>query len=363
VVGDVVTYTYLVTNTGGATLTNVTLTDDKLGAVTLPVTTLAAGASTTGTAQYTTVAGDANTSITNVATVTGTAPDSSTVTDTDTETIQVQAPGLTIVKTASKEFATPGSTVTYSFAVTNSGTVALAPVTVTDDRLGEVGVIATLAPGSTQTLTKGFTVPQGSGPIVNVATACAPNPSASVAVAPICATDNHTLERLSLGVVKTASNPSPSIGDTVVYTYIVTNTSQVTLTNVTLTDDKLGNVVIGTSTLAPGASTTGTATYVVQPADGNTTIVNVATANGRAPDGTLVSANATASIAVPAPQGSVVTVPPGQTPGVQVKGSSLAYTGSGTSTLVQLGLILLALGGGVLVLARRRRPTFTTRRR
>jgi hypothetical protein len=333
--------------------------------VTLPVTTLAPGATTTGTAQYTTKATDANTSITNVATVTGKAPDNATVTDTDDAVIEVKAPALTIEKTASKQFALPGSSVTYSFKVTNTGSIPLTSVKVTDNVLGDIGTIASLAPGASQTLTKAFTVPAGTGPIANVATACAANPSTTTGE-PICATDDHTLERLTLGVTKTASNPAPQVGETVVYTYIVTNTSAVTLTNVTLSDDKLGTVTLGASTLAPGASTTGTATYTVLAGDADSTIVNVATARGRGPDGTEVIGEASASIAIPATQGTVVTVPPSipptAPPGVQVKGTSLAFTGAGTTALFQLGLFLAFLGGGVVAIARRRRSLRTFRR-
>jgi hypothetical protein len=53
-VGSTVTWTYRITNTGNVTLTSLTLTDDKVGGITCPVTLLAPGATTlctkTGTA-------------------------------------------------------------------------------------------------------------------------------------------------------------------------------------------------------------------------------------------------------------------------------------------------------------------------
>jgi uncharacterized repeat protein (TIGR01451 family) len=361
-VGDTVTYSYTVKNTGDATLTNVTLTDDKLGAVTLAATTLAPGATTTGSAQYVTKTTDANTTITNVATATGKAPDNSTVTGTATATINVKVAGLKIEKTASKDTASVGDTITYSFKVTNTGTVALTNIVVTDDVLGSIGTIASLAPDANTTLTKNFTVPAGTGPIVNVATACTDvakvagkAAKAAAPAAQLCDTDTHTLNRLALGVTKTASSPSPSVGDTVVYTYIVTNNSNVTLTNLTLNDDKLGSVTLGTTTLPAGQSTTGVASYTVKTTDAGTTIVNVATATGTSPDNTTVTGRATASIAVPAVQDTVVSVAPPTTPDVQVKGTSLAYTGGATGTLLRLALILVGMGGGMVLLTRRRR--------
>jgi len=57
-IGDTITYSYEVENTGDVTLTLVSATDDKLGAVTLDKTTLAPGETTTGTLTYDVVEGD-----------------------------------------------------------------------------------------------------------------------------------------------------------------------------------------------------------------------------------------------------------------------------------------------------------------
>ena len=79
--GDAVAYSFLVTNTGNVTLTGIAV-DDTLTApagpaltVTCPVTTLAAGASTTCTAPYTASQADIDHgTITNTATATGVDP-------------------------------------------------------------------------------------------------------------------------------------------------------------------------------------------------------------------------------------------------------------------------------------------------
>jgi hypothetical protein len=85
-----ITYEYLVTNTGTTPLTDLHLVDDVLGAIELPVTTLAAGGATIGTATHTLTDADlAAGSIVNTATVTATAPDGSTVSAEDTETVEV----------------------------------------------------------------------------------------------------------------------------------------------------------------------------------------------------------------------------------------------------------------------------------
>ncbi|MFI0896960.1 hypothetical protein [Streptomyces sp. NPDC020983] len=70
-VGDDVTYTYTVTNTGDTELTGITVTDDRVTGVTCAETTLAAGATTTCTGTYTVTAEDADAgSVTNTAVAT-----------------------------------------------------------------------------------------------------------------------------------------------------------------------------------------------------------------------------------------------------------------------------------------------------
>ncbi|MHC4673536.1 MAG: DUF7507 domain-containing protein, partial [Planctomycetota bacterium] len=78
-VGNPVNWTYVVTNIGNVNLTNVAVTDNQLGAISCPATSLTVGASMTCTASGTAVAGQ----YANVATATGTDPAGATVSDTD----------------------------------------------------------------------------------------------------------------------------------------------------------------------------------------------------------------------------------------------------------------------------------------
>src|SRR4029079_9046483 len=66
--GQNINYSYTVTNNGNAQITNIAVTDNKINAVTCLVTTLAPGASTTGSGTYQTTAGDVGGgSVTNIA--------------------------------------------------------------------------------------------------------------------------------------------------------------------------------------------------------------------------------------------------------------------------------------------------------
>jgi uncharacterized repeat protein (TIGR01451 family)/LPXTG-motif cell wall-anchored protein len=78
---------------------------------------------------------------------------------------------------------------------------------------------------------------------------------------------------------------------TITYVFDITNTGDVTLFNVTLTDPMLGGeITIEDTTLAPGASTTGTATYDLTDEDIATgTVPNTATVTGEDDEGTEVS--------------------------------------------------------------------------
>ena len=58
-----------------------------------------------------------------------------------------------------------------------------------------------------------------------------------------------------------------AVGGTIAYTFLVTNTGNVTLDPVTVADPKVGAVTCPVTTLAPGASTTCTATYTLLQAD------------------------------------------------------------------------------------------------
>ena len=95
-----VTYTYTVNNNGNVTLNPVTVTDNKLGPITLLATSLASGATTTGTATLTLTQAllDAG-SQTNIATATGTPPSGPNVTDTATRTVTfITTPAIEVAK-------------------------------------------------------------------------------------------------------------------------------------------------------------------------------------------------------------------------------------------------------------------------
>ena len=82
------------------------------------------------------------------------------------------------------------------------------------------------------------------------------------------------------------------VGETVEYSFEVTNTGHVTLSDVSVADPKLGSVDCPSGPLLPGKTVTCTASYVVTQADVDSgTVVNTATAHAVRPGGAGVTSN------------------------------------------------------------------------
>ena len=138
--GDQITWTFVVTNTGDRTLTDVTVHDPTVGDVTLAATTLAPGESTTGTVTRELTAADETAGqppgqVVNTAYATGVDPTNphtpveSNEDTTITPLVPLTPAHLTLVKSqavngqpvAKVTTATPGQVVTYQVVATNSG--------------------------------------------------------------------------------------------------------------------------------------------------------------------------------------------------------------------------------------------------
>ncbi len=308
--GVLVTYTYTVTNKGNVTLDPVSVTDPMSGLSALDcggVVELAPAQLETCTATYTTTQADAlHGSISNTGTATGTTPTGAEVTATSTVTIPGPKPAISLAKTASvPRFSAPNTKVTYSYKVTNTGDVPLSAVGVTDNKLGTVSCPdTTLTPAQTETCTATYTTTQADvdhGSISNDATADGTAPSGAKVMA-TASVNLPAAQTPGLSLVKSASiSTFATAGTEVTFSYLLTNTGNTTLHDLTITDPMpgLSPITCPTSTLAPGASTTCTATYAVTEADvASGKIVNIATATSTDPAGASVQ-SAASSVTVP----------------------------------------------------------------
>jgi uncharacterized repeat protein (TIGR01451 family) len=169
-VGDTVTYTITVTNTGDEDLSDVTVVDTILGDLSASFADdLAVGASESHDFDYVVQASDPD-PLVNEVTATGLGVQSQLVVDDTAECVtDLIHPGIEIVKTVDEDLVPVGTTVTYTYVVTNTGDTTLYDISVDDDVMGHIGDIAVLEPGQSVTLTKDFVV--GDVPVTNVATA------------------------------------------------------------------------------------------------------------------------------------------------------------------------------------------------
>ena len=340
----IITYTYNVTNTGNVTVFDIEVIEDAgvftgTGLLPVPVYSsggsdedgeadaldLLPGATLSFTADYVVTAADiASGQIDNQASASGIdiggnpqvdvsddGDDTDGNTQNDVTETDVSATAqLTFVKTSSATGSNVGDIINYVFQVENTGLVTVDNVTIDDPVLGITGLAVTpsnLAPGEIGTATASYTITQAdvnAGQVVNSATAMGQDPS-GVDVTDTSDSGNpaddtgagndETITTLDpnpeITFVKTSQALGTDLGDTILYTFTVTNTGNVTVTNVTVTDPVLGvaSLPVTPSTLGAGESGVATATYIITQADIDTGfVVNTATATGNDPAGNPV---------------------------------------------------------------------------
>ncbi|MEM7127859.1 MAG: choice-of-anchor E domain-containing protein [Chloroflexota bacterium] len=283
--GGQVTWTYVITNTGNVTLTNIGLTDDVLG--------LIGAANFIGSDQnsdgllsvneswtYQTTGTAITGQYTNTGTVTGDAPNVSvgpgmtttlTVSDTDPSHYFGVSPSIELEKATNGEDADrvtgplveSGGLVTWTYVITNTGNVTLTHIGLTDDRIGAIlpanfvgpdlnndgllsvneswtyqatGTAITGQYTNTGTVT-GDTPNLSTGPnATTTLTVSDTDPSHYFGVSPLI-----DLEKATNGVdADTVTGPLVGAGEIITWSYVITNTGNVTLTDIALTDDVLG---------------------------------------------------------------------------------------------------------------------------
>jgi hypothetical protein len=291
-VGSPITWSYIVTNTGKVTLSNVQVTDDKVSPITCPKTTLAPGESMTCTANGVAAACQHM----NTATAAGTPPKGPNLSDQDWGFYFGQAhPAIDIEKFTNGEDADAapgpnipaGNPVNWTYVVTNIGDVPLSGIVVTDSK----GVAVSCPKASLQKNESMTCTGNGianAGPYENLGTVTGNPPCGS----PVSDSDpSHyfgtgnpglKIQKLTNGQHDTQGpGASLAVGSTVTWSYIVMNTGQVALSGITVTDDKVGAIACPKTTLQPGESMTCTANGTV----GACQYVNTGTAVGTPPSG------------------------------------------------------------------------------
>jgi len=320
--GETLTYSFRVTNTGDVPLADVRLDDARLGMNgVLCAASLAVGAATTCTRTYVVTAADVTAgAVVNVATASGAPPTGGRVSDTDDATMPVRTamPAITLVKevtdsTDPDDLASLGETLTYTFTVTNTGTIKLNDVSLDDDMLGLVGgnCVGQLAVGETVSCpSQTYVVTQAdvlAGSVHNTATVTGKSSGSSVTD-----DDDATIGTPSspgIELVKSVADSADTglvadAGEQLTYTFRVTNTGSVPLSDVVIDDPTLGfSDLACVPTLAVGVTATcPPQTYVVTGSDvEHGEIHNTATVTGTPAHGDDVTDEDDATIPTFAP--------------------------------------------------------------
>jgi uncharacterized repeat protein (TIGR01451 family) len=223
---------------------------------------------------------------------------SSTVCGDENETPVVIKPHISVSKSPDAQTILIGQTANFTIAVTNDGDSTLTNVVVTDALApgcartsADIPALASMAAGATVTYTCSLANVVASFTNVAVATGTppvGPNVTAQdtagvTAVAPA----THP----AITVVKNPKSQTVTVGNKATFTITVTNTGDVALTNVTVTDAQSPNCNRTIGTLAPGASTS----YTCTRANVTSSFTNVAVASGTA-GGTTVKAQDSAPV-------------------------------------------------------------------
>ncbi len=241
--GSDVTWTYVVTNTGNVRIEDISVVDNQGIDVTCPETALDAGASMTCTAEGVAIEGQYE----NIGTVTGApvnedgAPilnadgDPLTTEDADSSHYFGANPGISLEKAPGTQTVDPGSDVTFTITVTNTGNVPLTNVTVTDTLTPDCeATFAELAVGASETYTCVATNVRATFTNIAVVEATDPNDET---VTDEDDADVNVPGTPGLRIEKSTDTPSVVAGATVEFSITVTNTGDVDLTNVVVTDD------------------------------------------------------------------------------------------------------------------------------
>ncbi|CAA9203090.1 hypothetical protein FLACOL7796_04601 [Flavobacterium collinsii] len=234
--------------------------------------------------------------------------------DTATVTILVQIPTMILIKTAALVGSgLVGETITYTFTVTNTGNVAINNIVINDALLSPSPIIVTssLAIGSVFVVKVNYTITQADvdfGKVINSAIASGVDTNGTVVS---IVSDNGNIikggdrttvlqldQKPSIAVIKRAvfddnnGDGLAQAGESVTYSFKVTNTGNVPLSDVVLTDLLPGIIVIGGPiNLAVGQNDPNSfkATYFITQADINRgNISNQASVAGKSPKGVVV---------------------------------------------------------------------------
>jgi uncharacterized repeat protein (TIGR01451 family)/LPXTG-motif cell wall-anchored protein len=378
--GQIVPYSYLLTNAGNVTLTGVTLSDDNTDAdpvcewanssdAATGAGTLSIGETVTCSASHTVTQAEMNAGGTVDNTATADSDQTSPVNDNLSIPIAAE-PSISVTKSASPTSRqAPGGAFTYTVTAKNTSAVTIYLSGITDDKFGDLTSECQasgyeLAPGATFTCTFDRTVNGTAGTThINVVTVNGydshENPVSGSDSATVSFTSVPSSPSIDLSLIKTDVADPVNLGDNIVYQLKVANAGPDTATGVVVTDtlpayttfvsasgtqgscsEAGGIVTCNLGTLGVGSSATITVTVTPTRVGAFT---NGATVVGDQTDFNPSNNSDDEQTDVVEVLATTATNPP----------ETLPFTGSSSTGLGGAGIALLLLGGLVLLAFRK----------
>ncbi|HEV3364570.1 MAG TPA: hypothetical protein VG795_10630 [Acidimicrobiia bacterium] len=372
-VGQLIPYTFTVTNVGNVTLHDVGLNDSKVTDPGCPVSELRPGEVTVCSGTYRVTQQDLNAgSIANQATAAGKTPANiDVVAKSNLHVISaIASPQIAIVKsTKATHYAKAGEAITYTFTVTNTGNQDVSDIKVTDPLLGgTVCTLETLTPGTQDSCSKSRTTTAAdldAGRISNVAAAAGTSPAETAVIADSNRIVVPAVYSPQLAMVKSSTSAAlEGVGTKIPYEFTVINTGNVTVENVKITDARVSDLSCPQTRLALGERMTCTANYTVTQADLDAgQVVNQATVGGDVPaSGKKLDPTPSNEVIVrtaaanPDVQGAVTQ--PGGTGVAPAPEGQLPRTGGNVTTELRTALALVLIGLAFLAAGRLSGPVW-----
>jgi uncharacterized repeat protein (TIGR01451 family) len=336
-VGEVITYTYVLENTSGYYIYDISITDDLIDDIDCPKSELSSGAITTCTGEYTITEEDLQQGeVTNKASASGEYsvynegccgcggdyeyyPASAS--DRFTVNAEEPAAGISLEKTGSPTtFTAAGQEIAYTYTVSNTGEEEITgPVTVEDNKVDVICPTGGIPTGESMTCNATYTTTETdveNGSVVNTATASASGVDSNEASFEVTLAGSPGLSLSK----ESDSNIYQYANDILRYSFTLTNTGNVPLSAPFVINDPLLDEFRCTfpDTIAVGSSfgTECYGYYRIRAGDVGDNILNCATATGIYEGETITSAEACAESqyvappeAPPEPQGVCDTNP------------------------------------------------------
>ena len=359
--GETIQYKIVVTNTGNRTLTGVVVTDPLTG-VSRAIASLAPGAVVEIPAIYTLKQSDIDSNATNEPGNVSPGTIDNTVAVFSDQTGEVRASNQVFMQQSPRVaiddvvvgvdvagdgvLNKAGDVVNYKIVVTNTGNQTLTGVQVVDPLTGVNQTIASLAPGAVVEIQAAYTLKQSD--IDSLATLEPDNILAGyLDNAPVVNSDQNTPEQdiesvplsyrpdlaISLQYLNVVSGNGNGLvdaaGDLLNYRVIVTNTGNVTLTNMTVTDPLTGLNIQGLS-LLPGKAKAYLTSYFLRQSDLDT----------RGGGDGLVDSIATATSAETASRSASNSVPLVWAPGISLVNAVVSVDSTGNGVIDHAGEVI-----------------------